>query len=110
MSWLNAKLEAEERAQAIFDLCAQLRIPRGAVIPTSFYPTPHDFRFLRPEEKVSWEHYVAVARAVRRLVKRGGYRIDFVDCTAAGCLGWLAENNLVNTPENRAAYVAAINR
>jgi hypothetical protein len=110
MTWQSAKADAEARAALIRERLAAMQAPRGARVPLSFYPSPHDYRTLRPGEPWSWEHYAAVMRAIARILKRSGFKPDLVECTAVDCLAWLDERGLPSSPENRARYVAEITR
>lgn len=109
MSWAAAQRDAEPRAAEILRLVSSLPEPPVS-LPIAFYPSPRDYRDLRPGEPWSWEHWCAVHRAVKRILKRHGLRVESVECTAADCLSWLDANGLPNSPENRAAYVASVTR
>lgn len=108
MSWSDAKADAELRAAEILRLMEGA--PRGVDVPLSFYPTPHDYRTLRPGEEWSWEHYAAVVRAVARIIRRTGHKARLVNCTAADCLAWLDAQGLPSNPGTRAQYVATVTR
>jgi hypothetical protein len=110
MTWAAAKLDAERLVLEIEALIAARRAqhPGAALgcLRLALYPTPHDFRYLRPGDPWSHEHHTAVVRAVTRQLKRAGHRVALVDCTAAACAAWCEEQGLVAHTQHRAAYVA----
>ena len=104
--------DAERMCGAILERVAALSSADGApsAICLAIYPSPHDFRYLRPGDPWSWEHHTAVVHATKRMLKRQGITVDLIACTAEGCAAWLNEQGLIGSTQNRAAYVASITR
>jgi len=109
MTWSSDKADADRMVAELLEMIEELSSKHGqpaGSIRLAIYPTPHDYRYLRGNDPWSWEHHTAVVHASARELKRRGYDIDLIDCTAEGCAAWLNERGLIGTQKNRAAYVA----
>ena len=112
MTWAAANADAERLVLQIEALISKQREAHPdaplAPIRLAIYPTPHDFRYLRPGDPWSWEHHTAVVRALARQLKRRRYHVTLTDCTAAACAAWCEARGLIANTQHRAAYVAHV--
>ncbi len=114
VTWAAANVDAERLVSEIEALVSAKQAERPGIplgrLRLAVYPTPHDFRYLRGSDPWSWEHHTAVVRAVARLLKRRGYHVELVDCTAEGCASWCDAKGVPATTQHRSAYVALLTR
>lgn len=103
MTWKHAKMLAATYA-------AKLDLPRdlnGASVRIADYDDPETLAFLKGGTLNVHEQRLVNQAFAREIRKRGGL-VTFVPLDLAEFRQWLVENNLPNTTENRAAYIATL--
>lgn len=105
MTWSDAKEDAKQRAELML---SRIRSSGGNVqeIRLVDYETEEDFEFLRVGEQWSHGYHKMVLRAIKRILRKEGYRVQVRTLNIRDYYDWLTKEKCKDCTEHRAAFIS----
>lgn len=106
MTWSAAKSDGEARAEFLLARLRESPHSLPASIRLVDYESEEDYDFLRPGDPWSHGYQKIVLRAVKRRLRKAGFKVELRTLRMRDYFDWLTSTGQSNTTANRAAFIS----